>query len=241
MVRAFPFYITLEREDPWVRGIVEQALGFFESVGDLEIPRKHVTDNSLNKYVKQSFNPKRGQISFVSLLSLFREEPRQKEERHYKLAILETDLYFSNDNYFLFGCTESKISKKGEMRPDVFRTSDGTETPLVRGVVISLNRLKGYYDEYWERAFYAILLHELGHFYGLSCQENPHYIEYDDPSVSPLEWGHCDNPKCMMEQVNVPKRPDLLAKTLYLEKTNPDWFCQYDLRALRRNLRALYR
>jgi len=142
---------------------------------------------------------------------------------------------YSYGTNFVFGETRPKISGKKIVVDEYI---DGRPRPT--GVVVSTNRIKKWYGKNWGLAFYCILSHELGHFYGLPSSENPNFIKYGDSrAFSELDYFHCNDRNCVMEQVNVPGRMDLLEKALHLRK-HRRLFCEYDLKTLRENLRKLY-
>ena len=151
--------------------------------------------------------------------------------------ILETDLYAPNTN-FVFGMTRPKIFNDGGIISDYY--SSGKLN--VRGILLSLNRIRRWYGKAYSLiSFNYILTHELGHFYGLPSTNNPNFIRYGSKMTkSRLDYGHCNRRDCVMEQVNVPGRLDLLEKALYLERIGK-LFCEDDERALRENLRKMYK
>ncbi len=230
-----PFFIVAEGDDGEKLNIVERVFRKFEKIGDVKIPRKYWYSDfgggdfgSVKWYVERAYHPERGQVSTQDLWELFEKEPWQKTEPHYEFMILKGDL-FARDTSFVFGETKRKISGDGTVLPD----------DSVRGTIISTYRPKKLYGSNWGDALYYLIMHELGHFYGLPSHSNPDFIKVWDRRYNPLEWGHCDDRECVMEQVNVSKRPDLLEKALYL-KAKDNWFCRHDREALRKNLKRMY-
>lgn len=238
---ALPFYIAVEREDGKVRDIVENAFSFFERAGNVRIPRKYLGSGpwkdgdygSIPWYVGRAYDTERMQVNLKRFWDLLENEPWQKD-RHYELVILDTDIYMENTN-FVFGQTKSKILINGMVLSDT-----SGDKPHVTGVVISTNRIKKHYGAAWPDAFYGILLHEKGHFFGLPPESSPNIIYLNDKRVSSLEWLHCDEKNCVMEQINVTGRMDLLEKARHLKTNNPQWFCEPDTDALKKNLKKLY-
>jgi predicted Zn-dependent protease len=226
-----------------VEEIVEEVFSSFERIGGVEIPRLYVGGSwkkgdfgSVEWYEKQAFNPYRNQVSGEKLWELCGKEPWQHYHPHYELMIISKDMYSEGAN-FIFGSTIPKISSAGIILSDF--NSEGR--PEVRGCIISLNRILKYYGSRWRTALRGIIIHELGHFYGLPASENPNYIwPGSNWMKSSLDLYHCNRRDCMMEQINTPGRLDLLEKVDFVMERNPNWFCEYDLRALQRNLRRLH-
>jgi len=224
-----------------VEHIVEAVFSKFEEIGGVRIPRIYVGSHwnegpfgSVSWYVKQAYDPFRKQVLTSKLWSLFEKEPYQKMNLHYELMILETDLYSEGTN-FLFGETRNKVLNDGSILED----KGFDNSPNVMGVILSTNRIKKWYGDNWELSFYYILAHELGHFFGLPTTENPNFIFIKSPRArNRLDYCHCDDRDCVMEQVNIEGRMDLLEKALHLKKEGK-LFCKYDLEALVKNLRKV--
>ena len=229
------FNIIHEEGDRKIYEIVESGFNFIERKTSVKIPRRYVKGfirdgdfGSIKWYIQNAYNHEREQVSFPDLWKLFNEEPWQREDPHYEFVILESDLYAPRLN-FVFGGTIPKITPYGEIRYGVC------------GTVISVYRYKKWYSKDWPQTFFGAIVHELGHFHGLSSSENPNFIRENDPRAkSELDYEHCDNPSCIMEQVHAPGRMQANEKIKYLQMTNPDLFCKYDLAALQKNVRLLY-
>jgi predicted Zn-dependent protease len=239
MAGAREFFISVEgRLRPEVEDCVEFVFNVFEEKGKVKIPRRYVGDywgggefGSLDWYIRQAFNQRRNQVDVGKLWELCKNEPWQIGHPHYELMIISQDMY-SGDTNFVFGSTSSKISWFGEIYPG----------SRISGCIVSLNRILKWYER-WREATIGILMHELGHFYGLPSAKNPNFIVSidDGKAKSVLDIGHCNRRDCIMEQVNVPGRLNLLEKVDFVVINNPNWFCEYDLKALEENLRNLYR
>ena len=240
---VLPFFISYERTDKEVHEIVEKTFSLLESLANVSIPRKHMGDSwtqgdfgSIEWYVKQAHHKRRRQANMQILWKLFESEPWQ-EERHHELVVLESDLYMgSEDNNFVFGETRIKMLPDGRIFSDTH--TDGK--PYVTGIVQSLNRIRKWCGNSWRDNFFISLLHELGHFFGVPSRLNPNYIT-QNIAINYLDEGHCDDRGCIMEQINIEGRMDLLEKTKFLLEHNPALFCRYDLDTLRKNLKTLYK
>jgi len=150
---------------------------------------------------------------------------------------LSEDMYTPGSN-FIFGETRRKILSDGTIPADYYMSTD---IPYVKGSIISLNRILKWYGERWALPTFGIMMHELGHVFGIPPSTSPYFIrENDRRSKSWLDYGHCENRNCIMEQVNSPGRLDLLEKAEYVQRHNQNWFCWYDLKTLEENLRRLY-
>ena len=249
---ALPFFVTYEHSSEHLVDIVETAFELLERKGGVTIPRKHLGSGpwilqpsagfrrgyeSMAWYVRQALDPKRGQAKTGTFWRLFDAEPYQRTTPHYELAVLDTDLFAESTN-FVYGETHMKISNGGTILPDLTQTGE----PNVRGLIQSTAQMRRRYGARWDEAFSGILLHELGHFYGLPDIENPDFLTIGDPRCKgPIDVAHCDKQECVMEQVNITGRSDLLQKVDYIRTHNPDWFCRDDLAALQRNMPRLYR
>ena len=237
-----PFFITYEHPTDELVGIVESSFSLFESLGNVTIPRQHFGNGpwkqgeygSFDWYLQQAFDSSRGQISSEKLWDLFLKEPFQKTQRHYELAVLDTDIFTSGTN-FVYGVTRPQIFNNGGI------ISDGQgEHFRVSGLLQSTHRMKeGFFS--WQKYFQGILIHEMGHFFGLASTQNPNYLGYNDPRAQGyLDINHCDDRSCIMEQVDISGRPTLSRKVDFVTSTNPLWFCKSDVKALRTNLQNLY-
>lgn len=217
--------------------IVNDSFRNLEKASEVKIPVKYVGsfDESCEYgnpewYLDKAFDPARKQVNSKLLWELFKREPWQNRERHFELFIHSEDMYTPGTS-FIFGETRRKISFDSFIIPD----ESYNEEPYIAGIIISTNRLENL------DAFEGILYHEEGHFYGLPSPKSPDYINWDDPRAKTnLEYHHCNNPACIMEQVNVPGRPDILTKTKYVKKVNSEWFCDPDSEQLKTNLKKLY-
>jgi len=241
---VLPFNIAIERGDERVRSIVEHSFSILEDIGNVRIPRRYVgvgpwksgDFGSIPWYVRAAYNPRRRQVNSSELWRLLEREPWQMD-RHYELMILESDLYAPGTN-FVFGETKPKILNTGIIIEDNFYKSS---RPLIRGTILSLNRIRRWYGKDWEIVLLGMLLHEEGHFYGLPSASNPNFIrERDIRMRSRLDYGHCNDRRCIMEQVNTPGRMNLRDKVIFVARENPQWYCRYDWNALERNLNRLY-
>jgi len=238
---TLPFNVFTEKDDPRLIEIVKKTLALFERIGRVSIPANYSgaqgTEGDFNSpgwYVAQAYNSGRKQVNSSRLWKLFEREPWQKQERHFELMVMESDLYYpSPDNNFIFGETKMKIHNKGIILKDHY--SDGS--PRIAGTIQSVHRIRRWYGSDWELAFCAILTHELGHFFGMPSASSPNYV---GQAKHELDVDHCNDRDCIMEQVNIPGRPDLLTKAKHLLRNNPDWFCKPDLAALQDNLQRLY-
>ncbi|MBD3319449.1 hypothetical protein GF342_06100 [Candidatus Woesearchaeota archaeon] len=241
---ALEFYVMWQGDDPVLPRIIGNVFSTIERIGGRRIPRKMIgpgpwnarTHNSLQWYVDRATDPSRGQVDCSQLWSLFADEPWQ-QRRHYEFIVLEDDLFFPSTN-FVYGQTRRKVTSDAKLVADT--SSRGHKN--VTGCIQSVHRHKVRYGAQWPRATRAVLIHELGHFFGLPSSDHRNYLGPGDLRVgNELEIGHCDDRRCIMEQVNVEGRPDLLLKAKYLEKVNPDLFCEADKAALRSNLQRFYR
>jgi hypothetical protein len=242
---TLPFFITFETASSELENIVDRALSVFEKIGNVQIPRQHMGAGpwkigefgSMSWYVQQALDPQRRQVQTDKLLSLFEREPYQKTAPHHELAVLDTDLFAPGTN-FVYGVTRMKVSHTG----DVVADSDELGNPRVTGLIQSTHRMKKWYAGDWKQAFFGILLHEMGHFYGLPDANSPSFLTADDPRwKGSLDTYHCNERGCIMEQVNIPGRLDLLSKARVVAELNPKWLCDHDHRALHKNLTRLYK
>jgi len=240
-IRRRPFFIFSQYPDRRLRlyEIVEEVFNIFENIGEVKIPRSYVGSfwkegeyGSAEWYIRQAYDPERRQVISRKLWDLFQREPWQRIKPHYELMIIQDfDLTVSSNVNFVFGDTRPLINWEGKIVYDVSR-----------GVIVSIYRMRKWYRDEWDKAFKTILLHELGHFYGVPNKTSPNFIGYgrSEMAKSYLDYLHCNDRRCVMEQVNVPGRMDLLVKAKYLERYNPKYFCDYCLRTLRQNLQMLY-
>ncbi len=257
---ALPFYIMAENDDRELLKIVEDSFSFLESLSGISIPRKVFGSyfckddyGSIDWYIKEStdYNPyaKKKQVNAANLFNLFGKEPWQEQNRHYELMVLNNDLFVKNTR-FIFGLTCKKIDFNGKLKDDLLceqiygRAENKVireRKPYISGIVQSAYRIKNWYGEEWKPAFKTMILHELGHFYGLAAESNPNMLKPGDRRTkNMLDVWHCNNRDCIMEQVNIAGRLDLLEKTKYLNKHNSKLFCEYDLEALKKNICKLY-
>lgn len=241
MTRSKIFYVALERDDKRVADVVEATFRRFESIGGVDIPRSYIGNTwaagefgSMQWYIRNSFVAERGQVNLDKLTELLRVEPWQKRQPHYELFVLETDAFAKGTN-FLFGATNGVALQDGSIYKDKI-DREGNPSAF-SGTIISLNRIRACYKNEWALAFSTLLYHELGHFYGLASRSNPKGIFI--PS-KPLEYAHCDDRDCIMEQVNIPGRSDLLQKAKHIQRANSRLFCAGDEIALIENLVNLY-
>ena len=236
---TLPFYITTERNDPLVNDIADRVFKTLESIGQVRIPRENKGAgpwgtgpySSTAWYVDHARDPRRGQADLGRLWDLYNREPWQREP-HHELVLLETDLFRPGMN-FLFGETNGHVTSSGHIVEDVSRQRPGT---FVQGSIQSAHRIRPYQRNF-PLAFFGIILHELGHFFGLASASNPNKSQGSDGLIG----GHCEDRRCIMEQVNIRGKLDLLAKVQIVARTNPRWFCDADYTAIRENLRRLYR
>ena len=228
-----PIYIQVKdinKEE--IEKIIENIFNFYEKISSKNIKRKYVGNywnngdfGSLEWYILKSLDGSR--VNANTFFELLNREPWQKQEPHYDLVIIDNPLYDGHpENNFIFGYTEMVFDKEGNKM-----NNNGK-------VLISTHHIKKFYRENWKIALQGILLHELGHLFGLPNLKNPHYIsiprtEYD------LRVGHCNRKDCIMEQINVPGCMDLLEKTKYLIENNRKMYCKYDLESLIENLKKL--
>ena len=218
-----PFFISMKEELNEEIPLLESVFREFERIGGVRIPRYYVGSRwgggdfgNLDWYIQRSYSRERGQVRAPFLMNLCKIEPWKKTTPHFDLFVIEEDICAPNTN-FLFGLTKHRI-----------------------GSVISTYRLKRFYGSEWETAFYYITAHELGHLFGVPSPFNPNFIRENDPrAITPLDYGHCDNRYCVMEQINTEGRLDLLEKARLLQRSN-SLFCEIDRRTLRRILRYMY-
>ena len=241
---AKPFYVSYENFSPELENIVENAIGMFEIIGEVKIPRKHIKSNywfngdfgSLDWYINKAYDKERNQARTDILWNLFDTEPFQDEEEHHELVILNSDLFNLRTN-FIYGETRPKVSNDGIIFGDF---SDDGKKRFVSGSIQSDYRMRQYGSK-WEEAFFSILVHEIGHFYGLAATNSPNYISENDPRCKgPLDIRHCNDRYCIMEQVNIPGRLDLLKKAEFVIQNNALLFCDDDSSALKKNLKMIY-
>lgn len=261
-MRHFGIGIHMEKEeDKEVKQTIESVFSFIENKAEVEIPRTYLMFDrkyeigNVKEYVEKAYDWERKQVNLKKLWEPLRRRFQSLRARGIvpldRLIVLEKDMYFPGTN-FLFGQSEDIIEH------DVY-------DPKKRGgVIVSLYRIRRWYGRDWKLAFKGILLHEIGHFYGLPpyslrpigearfyfyvpshprFPRNPNFIGGPGPDPrmkSGLDWGHCAVRECIMEQVNTPGRLDLLEKVKLLERKNPNYFCEIDLVTLIRNLRYLY-
>lgn len=232
------FHIALERESRAVRTIVDNAFGQFEDIGRVAIPRRHVTEASgehgsdVEGYVRTSLDRSRGQVNIATYGDLLRRNVPQ-DELHFMLTILNTDLFGPGTN-FVFGSTLGIIHHSGRQYGWAI-DSAVSGVNFMPGSTLSLHRPQMWYGEKWQVAFSTLLVHELGHFYGLTAESNPNGLfgrQYG------IEDGHCNDSACIMEQVNVAGRKSLLEKAESMSTSK--LFCGPDEETLKRNLRGIY-
>ena len=110
-----PFFISVEKPRKELKDIIEAVFCEFERIGNVKIPRIHIGSNwndkefgSVSWYVNQAYNHSRKQALTFRFWELFENEPWQKQEPHYELMILITDLYSPGTN-FVFGEIDRKF------------------------------------------------------------------------------------------------------------------------------------
>ena len=149
---------------------------------------------------------------------------------------------------FVFGSTIPEISPALGIR-SYKRYEDDDVSP---SVIVSTARTKknGSIDC---SQLYLVLLHELGHFFGLpplydpfgdyniqGFPANPNYI-LPSEDVPELDAHHCRNDYCAMSQTNIPGRMGLSEKPRMLHESHEHGlFCNTCQTALKANLRMLY-
>jgi predicted Zn-dependent protease len=225
------FKIVLQREHKKVRALVDKAFRTLEDVGGtasrgVSIPRVRITEadpyyDKVMGFINASLNRK-GQVDVSTYTDLLGRDITPKR-LHFTLTVLDHDLTHRTTN-FVFGSTLPLILNSGKIDPDVSGLS------FMPSVTVSLHRLKMWYGQKWAVAFSTLLIHELGHFYGLTAESNPSAIF----NSGTIRDGHCSVGSCVMEQVNVPGSPDLITKAKSIDRSNP--FCNHDRATLVRNL-----
>ncbi len=241
-----PFYITYEKKDKQIEELIENTFLGLEAIGEVKIPRKHMGSKwsngdfgSVAWYVKNAYNSRRKQANLSDMFILTEQEPWQKTNPHFELMVLETDL-FDEETNFVYGAAQKKIVENGRIVVDGLAHPEGRL--YVPGIIISANRMKKGHGKNWESTFLTMFFHELGHFFGLPTTSNPNYMKEGDSRANGyLDFKHCDDSLCVMEQVDIDGRMNLLKKTKLLEKENLLYFCEHDFWALRENLRKLYK
>jgi len=157
-------------------------------------------------------------------------EPSQKSRPHDEIYIvndpINVDRYSSI--YTIYGVALSAISNGR-----VFNNA---------GIVLSIESLKRHYGPKWPIALSIELIHESGHYFGLPNQESPYYIDHNHPYAkdNPLYADHCSHKYCAMGLPDVEGRDDLLDLARDVFENNPNWYCDYDLQLLIRNLNILF-
>jgi predicted Zn-dependent protease len=232
------FQIVLQREDKKVRALVDKAFRTLEDAGGtasrgLAIPRVRITEadpyyDKVMGLINASLNRK-GQVDVSAYTDLLRRDITPKL-LHFTLTVLIHDLTHRTTN-FVFGSTLPLILNSGNQHLKI--DSVVNELSFMPSVTVSLHRLKMWYGQKWTLAFSTLLLHELGHFYGLTAESNPNAIF----NSGTIKDGHCTVGSCVMEQVNVPGSPDLITKAKSIDRSNP--FCNHDRVTLESNLRKM--
>jgi len=221
-----PFSVWMERPSALTHGIIERSFSHIERLTDVRIPRNYV--NSEDSLLKSAYSPSRKQTDVSTLWQNLQKS--FWDGRTYQLGVLETDMYGPGTN-FVYAATIKKVWPNGMLVSDKFAT----------GSIFSVYRLKNYYDANWQEPFLLTLIHEEGHFFGLPTSSNLDYIKENDPRAnSGLDFGHCDNRLCSMEQIDIPNRLSAMNKAKYIFQKNPSLFCNTDLEALKNNARKLF-
>lgn len=213
------FVVSFERETRQVRDIVDAALRTIERAGGVSIPREYASErqnSELQDLIRQSFDGRRGQIDIHAYARLLRGSGLAAEELSFPLTVLNSDVFGHGTN-FVFGMTVPIV-----------------EEEYVPSLTVSTSRIGN--GRGWELTFATLLIHELGHFYGLVARSNPNGIF----GTGTIQDGHCNDRGCIMEQVNVQGRPSLQQKALSVEDYNRP-FCVHDEETLRTALSIVYR
>ena len=234
-----PFYIIWDKEIENSRdrniiySTIEATFKNFEEMGRVNIPKSYVgyywndgDFGSVEWYTKRSFNNRRNQVQSSKLWDLFEKEPWQESEPHLELFITSKDLYANERTNFIFGETRPLVIK------DTVLSGEYTSgKPYAMGIILSINRIKKWYDINWPLVFGILGTHEFAHLYGVP-EEGRTKTEY-------ILGTHCTDENCVMEQVNVKGKMNALEKGILLQK-NGNYFCNYCLSDLEKGLKLVY-
>jgi hypothetical protein len=164
-------HISMENTDRSVYSAINKAIGFFESTLDMSIPKTFVpwsdSDShykSMEWYVRESLvrNENQDFLSLKRFLELRQEHWRAGEANYDYIVVLEKEAVLGD---CMFGGTVSAMYGDGGLAD-------------ISGCIISLKHIKEWYPDDWKTVFWAVTIHEYGHFLGLhdcgkDCIMNP--------------------------------------------------------------------
>ena len=132
---------------------------------------KLIPYQSVDWYVSEAYDQSKKQIYGNSIVMNLLNEPWQKGQPHYDILILKRDLYFNGYNFALGYAATDKLAISS-----VFRIEQWLP-----------------YDKYMHsEVFKTIVMHEIGHMFGL--------VNSRRPDVEENHGLHCKQPLCIMRQ-----------------------------------------